>query len=338
MTSSGVILRRKNDETLFEKSFLIIVLAVLIVITGLRDFSIGNDTTQYVYFFNEFKDGNFDPTYRIEIGYQLFCYIIGRFTSNPHIFFLIYATICYTLFGIYIYKNSKNVPLSLCLLFCLFFSVYTNILRQGLVILFLLFGLSFLRKNKFIKAAILFILAGFIHATGFFFLILLLYKVFPRNMKFYAISFIVALAIALSNVLGILVDAVFPQYSHYIAGQYDGSGTLAVALHLVIGLFIFAISYRYYKAGNTNNDKLALMCNFLLVISYTLGFSLNLLTRIGQYFLAVAVINLPNAIMGYRNKRSMSIMVALVFIIYFFVIITFRSEWNVLYPYHFFWE
>ena len=336
--TDGTIVRRKNSSTAFQRGYLILLLIFFMVITGLRAYYIGNDTTQYVYFFNSFKDGNFDPEYRIEIGYQLFCYLVGRFTSDPHVFLVIYSVICYSIFGYFIFKNSKNIPLSLCMLFCLFFGAYMNIMRQGLAILLLLGAISYLRKDRFIRASLLILIAGTLHATAFLLLILLLYKVFPRSLKFYLISFIVVLAITFSNSLYFIVDRILPQYSHYFGGKYDSSGFLAVGFYLTIGISIFLASYVCYARDKTNTGKIVMMCNYLMVISYTLSFSLNLLTRFAQYFLAISVIFLPNAIMTYKHKKLWSVLLAIILIVYFFVIMIYRTNWNVLYPYHFYWE
>ena len=336
--TDGSIVRRKNSKTAFQKGYLILLLVFFMVLTGFRAYYLGNDTTEYVYYFNSFKNGDFDPYYRIELGYQVFCYLIGRFTSDPHVFLVIYSIICYSIFGIFIFKNSKNIPLSLCMLFCLFFGAYMNIMRQGLAILLLLGAISYLRKDKFIRAALLIILAGTLHATAFLLLILLLYKVFPKNLKFYLISFIAVLIITFSNGLYFIADRILPQYSHYFGGKYDSSGFLAVGFYLTIGLSIFLVSYKCYMKDKSNIGKIVMMCNYLMIISYTLSFSLNLLTRFAQYFLAVSVISLPNAIMTYKHKKLWTISLAIILIAYFFLIMIYRSNWNVIYPYHFYWE
>ena len=72
-------------------SFFAIILPA--IIAGLRDITIGTDTSSYFRYFNYACDSNTFMEYnnlsRLEIGYNLIIYIVSRFTNNFNVFLFI---------------------------------------------------------------------------------------------------------------------------------------------------------------------------------------------------------------------------------------------------------
>ena len=337
VASDGSIARIKTCETSVEKAFLFVIILALCLVTGLRNYSIGNDTTNYVYYFDEFRNG-ISANHRIEIGYQLFCFLVGKITSNPHVFLLIYSVICYSALGIYVYNTSKNIPLSLCFLFCFFFTIYTNILRQGLALVFVLYGHWALQKNKNIIALILIVLAGFIHSSAFVCLLILLYRFFSKKMFVSLTVVFLSTILSFCGVFNTFIGNIFPQYAEYFGSQYEKSGVLAVSVYFIVSLFLLYLSFKHYSRIGGRLGKLAIFSAFLLSLSYSLGFSLNLFTRVADYFLFIVAGNVINSLETYKNKKAIYLCASLIMIAYFFAIILLRPEWNNLYPYKFFWR
>ena len=128
-------------------------MALLFVLTGWRSINIGNDTFNYVMYFNHYALGEFDFG-GMEIGYKLYCMFIGLFTKDPHAFLIITAAISYIAIGVYIRRNSVDMTASVCLFFAIFFSVYTNTLRQALAMIIVLYAYGALKRRRYIRATV----------------------------------------------------------------------------------------------------------------------------------------------------------------------------------------
>ena len=336
--STNCCARIKRRFFSFETIFLVFFIIVFSFLSGFRSFDIGNDTQNYIYYFSKFKDGNLDLGYRIEIGYQLFNFFIGRFTSDPHAFLFIYSSLCYIFVGIIIYKESYNIPLSVCFLFFVFFSLFIGLLRQGLSTVLILYAYVFIKRKRNIKAFVLICVAGIIHYSAFLFLLFFLYKRIRVNLSYF-IS-VIAL-VGLLSALGVIEKAVsvaFPQYAYYFDSKYSAGGYKAVFLYLIIGFALWFLSYLSYKKAPNSITKLSVFNFSLYVLFCVLGFSMNLFTRAADYCLAIAMIEVPYLVSLFKRKKTITVVVACTLLLYFFVILIFRPEWNNIYPYRFYWS
>ena len=309
--------------------------AFLWFLTAFRSSSIGNDTKTYLYYFNIYTQG-IDRSRTFEVGYQYLNYYIGKITTDPHKFIIIMATIMYGGITWYIHKYSKNITVSLCLFFCYFFSMFTSIFRQGIAMIIVLYGYQFLKKNKKIYAGVLFLLASTIHTTALVsFLLFLDAKILKKRWFVITTTGICGL-LAITGVLNNLVGIIFPRYVHYLSSRYASSGWLAVTYSLISYALWYILVNR--SVDPNNKEERIISTNFtMLLIFAAFGYSVNLFTRAGEYFLLIGVTEIPNMLYKQdttRNRRWL-FCICTALIIMFILTLIFRPGWNHLYPYEF---
>ena len=304
-------------------------------LTAFRSAEIGNDTQNYLWYFNYFSRG-INHASKIEIGYQILNYLLNQFTHDQHAFLVIMASLMYGGIGLYISKYSRNTAISICLFYCFFFSVYTNIFRQGMAMLIALYGYQFSKNGKKLPAALLFLLATTFHTTAVVcFLLLFDLKILEKKWFVLGLTLFCA-AVSLTDVLKVLVNAIVPRYATYFEGQYASSGWLAISFYLLTYLVFYFLVNRSLDY-DSKADKIAATSFSLLLILTAFGYAVNLFERAGEYFLLIAVTELPN--MLYRGKvkqfRLWLFGICAVYLVFFILILHYRPGWNHLYPYEF---
>ena len=304
-------------------------------LTAFRSRAIGNDVENYLVYFQWFSNGPIDHP-RVEIGYQLLNYFIWQISSDEHVFLIIMATIMYVGLGLYFYKFSNNLAFTLCLFFSCFFSIYTSILRQGMAMIVALYGYQLLKNKKRILAALVFLLATSFHTTAF--LCFLLFLNFDILKKWWFVVGITAACViaSLSGIMKSVVNLVFPKYTHYFAGQYAGSGWLAISVFLFTYIVFYLLVSKSLDEDNKSDNVIA--TNFTLLLLLTaFGYAVNLFERAGEYFLLIGITELPNVLYGGKVKcfRFWLLMIGIFYLVLFILILIYRPGWNHLYPYEF---
>lgn len=325
----------------FEKTTVLLMFVLLWVLTAFRSSEIGNDTRNYIGVFESIY--NFGPNLGIymERGYQLFNYFIGHVIGNdPHMFLIICATIIYVPVVLYIYKHSENYYLSLCLFFCLLFSFYTNTIRQGLASVLGLIAYYEIKKGKKLIPIILIILASSFHYSAIVLFIFFFKKAMPKK---YSTCLVIGAVLVAVSILGIpnrMIGVVAPRYLNYFQSDRVGSGYLALTYELIINVVFCWFAYFALKDGENSNGEDTQLIKTVFAGSLfitCLAFNMNLIARANNFFMLVAVIELPNMIRKkYKGKGYLiAWLVIIIMLAYFMVVQYLRPEWNHLYPYHF---
>lgn len=317
-------------------SFLVAATFLLLwFLTAFRSSDIGNDTSVYIRYFFIFSEG-MDSTRTFEPGYQALNYLIGKVTTDPHVFLIIIATIMYGGVIWYVRKYSQNTAVSLCLFFCYFFSVFASMFRQGIAMVIVLFGYQSLKKEKKISAALLFLLATTFHTTALIsFLLFFDFEILKKKWFVYGLT-VLAAVISGTGLLRTIINVVVPRYTHYFESQYAFTGWLAVSYSLITyGIWFFLVSN---SANRKEKEDRVVAANFTwLLLFAAFGYAVNLFTRVGQYNLLIAVVEIPN--MLYRGKvkhfRLWLLLLCTMLLVMFIITLIYRPGWNHLYPYEF---
>lgn len=360
ITSLGLLLGTTGKPyKIKKKMFLILTLGLLTIMAALRAKTVGNDTSNYLYFFDNLSMGKDLSASRFEIGYVYLNKLLIFFTSQSQV--LLIVSSIFTMYGFarIIYKYSTSPGLSVFLFFTLgYFGMTMNTIRQNIALVFILFAYDFLRERKLLKFVLLVVSATLFHRTALLFLIA--YPV--TKAKF---NFKVILATVFGSVLGCilfpqllrLLFNVFPMYQYYIGSDYlNGDVRLATVLNIlaVLSIIIFGIYTGYHKPsvvygvqGNSkvegfiNDGKIMLMLLVVGIWIEVISLNFNLLGRVSDYFLVFSILYFPNAIKCINNQKLrifIIYLVAVLFFVYRTVIQLYRPEWNLIYPYKFFWQ
>ena len=317
--------------------FILALLSFLLLwfLTAFRSSEIGNDTNNYLYYFDIFTNG-IDLTRRAEIGYQFFVFFIGKFTRDQHAFLIITASVMYCGIGVYLFKYSKNPAVSLCLFFSFFFSVYINILRQCMAMMIALYGYQLLKSGKKTLAALLFLMAMCFHTTAIVcFLLFLDLKILEKRWVVFSITLLCA-AVSFSGILKSVVDVIFPKYSTYFKGQYASSGWVAVTCYLLVYFALYVLVTKSLIPDCKPDKVVAANFTFLLLLT-AFGYAVNLFERASEYFMLIATVEFPNIL--YRGKvknfRLWVLGICIAFLAMFLVTLILRPGWSKMCPYEF---
>ena len=318
----------------------LLVAAVLVCawwLTAQRSADIGSDTKNYISIFLAFREG-LQLYSRYELGFQLYCFFLGQFTADPHVFLQVTATIMYVALGMYIFRYSENPALSICLAFCFAFPAFANEMRQSFALLIILFAYQQLKRGHTVRFVVLVVVASLFHLTALIALLLILYRFAPNR---FGVVFIVGAIVVGLCVTGIFADLIRPflgtYYSRYLSNSYASSGWTATAYYVLRACALCLIIYLCTK-GARSDEREAMLARWtfaLLVFVSALGFSMNLFSRVAQFFLFVSISELPNMICraDIPNRKAICALIGIVFLAFFLVVLVFRPEWNHLYPY-----
>ncbi len=352
-----VLLSCNKEKSIFKTTLSGIVLFLLI---GLRGEYVGNDTINYIFFFNRMKwvTTIIDPTSRFEKGYQIYCKIIGLF-FDYQIMFIITALICIGCILYGIVKNSKNWQYSLFLFVGLrFFYFFLSGIRQSIAVSLIFVAYIFLKQNKILKYVLLVILASTFHFSALIFLLAWpLSKIKFTYKNIFKILSLTLVTYAFFNPILTVVLKYMPNYySGYLITEAASANNLANYIEMIIPILIllFAKFSGYLKEINVNNlDKEESIIKensnknlelFFLLISSALFFMatrVSVLDRIVQYYWIFSINTITNIIFSIKDLRKRLIwflMISLLIIIYNIMILILRPEWTQIIPYKFFWQ
>ena len=322
----------KRPKPHFLNALCFLTFLFLWFLTSFRSENIGNDTKAYIEYFDIFTNG-IDLSRRFEIGYQYLCFFLGKLTSSHHVFLICVATIMYGGVICYVFKYSNNIPVSLCLFYCYFFSMFTQIFRQGIAMVIVLYGYQLLKERKKTSAAVLFALATTFHTTAIIcFLLFFDLKILKKQWFVFSLTAF-SVVLAGSGLLEKVVGIIAPGYLHYFEGKYASTGWLSVSYTLII----YLIWYLLISLSLLNNEEeRIIVLNFTLMLIFAaFGFCMNLFTRAGEYFTLIAVVEIPNVLFKSRIKGYKIWLTALcvILLVMFIMTLVFRPGWNHLYPY-----
>lgn len=333
----------KKKGRIFFSNYLHKILFIAIVfflwfLTAFRSGNIGNDTQNYLnYYENIAKDG-ITKNLSIEFGYQIYCWLLSRIFSNPYFLLVISATICYSISAIYIYKHSKNILFSTILLFCVAFSFFTSGLRQALAMVIVLIAYYKIKEGKKILPIALILVASTFHISALITFLWFGHKFIFKKPLWVIASASVLIILSASGLLNNLLKLILKEYEGYFNSEYAGSGWLGISYYTMRALIFYLFTYIAYSEKE-KEESLAISNSIFLLLIVCLGFSVNSFDRASLYFLLITVIELTNTFYSGNIKHKSIWMLAtgVIMLAYFMVVLWLRPGWNYLYPFEFMW-
>ena len=218
--------------------FVLIACTQWVLISGLRADSVGDDTKNYMLFFDRHGSlswstifnglKNYITTGKMSVAsymdveplFIVFNKCVSVFTTNHIIYKFLIAIIFMSSLGLYIYRYSKDPCLSFILYGALFFNMFSLTgYRQVLSVSLILFGFRFIKERKLFPFLCILFFAYFLHRTTLIFILLYIFadkKITP----IYVIAILVGLIgmIVLRKQLFATIK-VFMGYEEYV-GNY----------------------------------------------------------------------------------------------------------------------
>lgn len=338
----------KNNNSKTKNIFIFCSAMILISIIGFRSISTGVDTNvyakalyRYVNNMTTISDKNW-----LSSGYFLiFFFIKNIFGYNYVALNLIIGILSIVLLYKSILGNSKNPVLSLFIFFstCLFLQCI-NQSRQMLAIIIVLYSFKYIKESNFKKYFFTVLIASLIHSSAFVVLPFYFLKNVKINFKIILFYVLIALfAMFCEDFINKLL-LLTPYGNVYITNNYMVESQKSSYINLIVRFLLLLFAFFFKKSSlsdkTTNNNYLYHMAiwTFLTQI-ITLNFYI--FGRITTYFFAFYIIFLPNLLHNIQNnynKKFYTLLVCVLFILYFLVYYSFvsaRSGYNV---YEFFWN
>lgn len=344
------ILKTKITKVLF----LIIISIQFIIINGLRDVTVGVDTFRYSLHFSRIRAiTNWDNfiDYDTEIGYKVYQWIIGLFTSNVNMYLLLTATLLFTLLAKFIYKNSTNIFLSYFIFISLgFFDFTLSGIRQSIAMLIGLYTYEYALKKQKTKFLLVVLLAASFHYSALILLPIYFLVNFNLNNKYLLLIMpIYFLTTIFSDQIGSLLTSVY--YGELsILDMYDSSGTIGTMSIFI--LIVLIIGYIFHPPAHPNTTKEHKALFNIVLFSFfiqTLSSVMYLFTRLNMNYLIFLIIYIPLLLekspdstfslepkLVWSAKKVFYYSVVVVFSVY--LIINIQNNAGRLLPYNFFWE
>lgn len=317
-----------NDKKLLNKIYIYLNFVPLIIVSGLRNATIGTDTGSYINVFNtlSYQTNNLWIN-GIEYGFSYLLKFIYLLWDNEVFFLLCISTIIIGGFGIFIYKNSENVFISTFLFMTTYHYLNSfNLMRQYIAMMLICNGYYFFKQKKIIPYIIIVLVAGSFHSSA---LIFLFFVLIPRLTikRFIVLSIILLMLFLFGRVYLEQLLLSTGVYSSYLNTEFTESRSLTAAVILPIFYSINVILlFGATKKVELQREKQALMmlAIFLVaaIIFQLLSFEIFIFSRLTYYFTVYLCLSIPIIVNKYnRIKVIIYILVMFFMSIYYYLML-----------------
>jgi hypothetical protein len=317
---------------------------ILTLFAGLRNISVGTDTSNYVFNFTRLgyradviESQSFIENLKDEPGYYLLQVLANNISSDYwSVLLLIAAVFC--VFVLYsINRYSKNRVLSLFVFITLgYYTFCFNAARQAIALSIYLMALPYLINKKFIKYAIIVCIAALFHKT--ILIAIPLYFIFTMKYSAKSVSLVLIVSFATAFMLPKLLTSAMEmesRYTLYAEGHATG-GYLLTIFYTLLAIFFICMRAKVPQENRMFYDVYLqmLICGSAIYLVVSLTSSYVELTRFAAYF-QIAAIFLWAEIYNKKNKFISSSIMPIIYILfglYFYIYITTMAN---LCPYRF---
>lgn len=303
--SFGIKKYKKEKKKNLEFVFKFMAFLIPFLIMGLR-YDVGQDYFfTYVPVFESIKlFGNYEG---VEWGYILLNKLVLFFTQDYAGIFIVTSAI----FCGFIYKaimdNSKDISLSLYILFtsCFFFYAM-NVVRQSIVIAIFIYCIKFIKEKKMLKYIVIILLASLIHKIALIFIPVY----FVANLKIDIKKLIILACIVvlgntiINNFIVKMVEGT--KYENYITGYYVVSENSMMSPVINVTTLILCFYYKRKDAREGNDDKELNILTNIHIIAFLCSLMLGtfpLASRIFVNFYHIQILTIPYLLQKESRKQ-----------------------------------
>lgn len=328
-----------NTDRKQKKYYCIIMGIALILFLALRHKALGSTDT--INYYNGMKDAILSKTWNqyydpdgAELGFQIFVWIISRFVKSPQWIIVFSSVIIVTSVLIFVWRNSKNIPLSVTMYICLGLMTFQmQGMRQALAMSICLFAYEFAKRRKIIPFALLVLLATQFHQTAIVFAVVYVFG----YLKLKASHLLLVLSAA--GVVTLLSDKIIDFANELFDRNYsntvDSGGVIATAIYILIMVFCILASKQPYAEHIDATLFYVLLTGFVcFAMRY---FGTLAAERISFYFMFSQIVLLPNTVCDGQIKSSDKGVVNMIVYLLSIALFAYRLAGSDFVPYRFFW-
>lgn len=328
--------RKKNA---FDRKAIFFLGCLLILFAGLRSESIGSDTGNYMYFFENISmaDFSYGADESLAPVYFGLSWVFSELGFSVHWWFAFVEFLYIYAFYSLINRLSFDKLFSF---FCFFtlglYSPSFNIMKQTLALAFALLSFCKLYDKKYIPSIILFVLAFFSHnVSGIFIIVMGLYFIRCRKapMRFSLIVIVVG-CLAGSIVWPKLLGAFGSERYAVMYGGTDELYSSTVFIYLLVLFFLSLFLKKTYDRKCLDVSRFLYGTSLVGVAVQSMATTFSIMHRLVYFFSPFMIITIPNGCF-LSESRTKSKIFKLVFVVAmtFFSLYTSRNS-----EYYFYWQ
>lgn len=313
----------------------------IILLQSIRKWTVGIDIVTYLMFFERLANSEnissfTEEFYTLELGFVYFNKVIAFFTTDNQLFLSIISASIFIPIGYVIYKNSKNIYLSIISLIGLgIFNFTFSGIRQSIAIAIAFLSFEFIKTRKWVWFLILVYLASTFHQSALVFLLgYPLYYLKIRKKHFIVIACaILAVFLFKSFLLQFFVSSVFDKYDNSELLVSTGAYTMFLLLFFIYCTSMFLVN------NEDINPPLNAYRNYILIatlIQISASES-QVAMRAGFYYFIFLSLLLPELVQSIPDKRlwpGLTFIASLACLIFYYL----TTAGSSLDPYLFYWE
>lgn len=336
-----------NNKVSFEKknrNALLFFFCFFTILVMFRHAKIGNDTRNYIYYFNMFAKMDWENIGKesIELGFAYFNKFVSLFSKEPQFFFSVTAIVsCCMIYPTY--KRLCVDPSLTIVLFCTmstFVMMFSGI-RQMIAVAIGFIAYEATRKKNLISFILAVFLAITFHTSAF--MLIFMYPIYHAKITKKWLCMIVpllAVIFVFNKQVFLVLGSILERYTKYSA---DIKQTGAYTMLVLFGIFV-VFSFLIPEEAVLDEELIG-MRNFML-FSFALQMFAPLhaiAMRMNYYYIIFIPLLLPK-IIQYRNNRWSQVAVIgrhvmlIFFLVYFFYSASTKTNNLNVFPYYFFWE
>lgn len=328
----GFFLTHVNPTKEKKKVYCIIVAAQWILLSGLRDYSVGNDTYEYQrsfetglttswqtvlsncwnYLFNGLKIK--DP------GYYVLQKVFQVFSEDYRMWLFFIAIVFTGLMARWVYKYSSMPDISFIIYSVLFFAFYSVTgHRQTLATALIFFlGYEYAKKRQFVKFAIIAFIAFMLHKSSLVFIV----YYFMASINITTIYAVIMAGAAV--VVAVLGKRLYEPIATMLGFadesiNYEGGGAETYATVLILLCIVTFVFYPWINKQRTDAKNIYNMM-FLTLMTTLLVYQNQSFMRVQQYFSLVIMIVVPELIRAIdKNYRVFAYLGVTAFLVVYFI-------------------
>lgn len=231
-----------------------------------------------------------------EIGWVYFSELVWALYPEGKSLVLATNLVISIAFGMYVWRNSRNIVFSYFIYICLgLWGITFFILRQTIAMAILLFAFEFLKRKSLVPFLVCTFAASLFHQTALIFLLLYPISLLERNKRYYIIGVGVC-----------LVEFAFgPQIVNWLLSVFRNGEVYAITEVAGLGYFAMLVGFATFAclADRDPKDSLAYRAVEVSVVLQVVAFYLSIFVRAVQYFSIHLSTMLPSALLSIGNTR-----------------------------------
>lgn len=299
----------KNKKKYFSKIYIFSVSTILFFIMALRHHSVGIDTQQYMFRYQNFPVELTADAFK---GGETLFYGISTILSKIGVSFQVYLAIISFIivfsFMKFYYKYSYNVALTLFLHVTIgSFAITMSTIRQSIAICIILFSFDALINRKMKKFIALVLFATLIHTSALFFITMYFISRIKIKKKTGISMIIMGIGAFFTRIyLGNLVSLIVPErYLKY--GAFNEANAINMALVLIAFLIPIACLFFWKEIEKKRKMEfeffsVLFIMSIINIFIHILALNSNMILRMSFYIMPFNILLITNIISSIRQK------------------------------------